>query len=158
MSTRRLEAMSWAVVTVLALTAVHGWRSAVVLEPEAAAALPPAVAEPVLVDGDSLDEASVHVVEHDPFRFARRPSDVPYAPGIELAPLPAAPKPVLVLTGILGGPPWQGVVEGFPGASGSTVVQEGQVVGDLRVARVSADQVIVEGADTTWTLAVRRAW
>ena len=160
MSGPKMEATMWGLAALLALAAAHGWRTAVAVEAEAPAPFPRGAAAPALVDEDSLDEASVHVVEHDPFRLARRPSDVPYVPGIESAPPPAPvpPKPALVLTGILGGPPWQGVVEGFPGASGSTVVQAGQIVGALTVVRVSEQEVVVEGADTTWTLRVRRAW
>lgn len=156
----RTEVALWITALWLALSAAAGWRSDPPREAQPAPVMPRAAEEPVMVDSDSLDEAAVYAVEHDPFRLERRPSEVPYAPGIESAPpIPPAPaKPALVLTGIMGGPPWQGIVEGFPGTTGSTVVRPGQLVGQLRVARVTRELVVVEGTDTTWTLRVRRTW
>lgn len=157
---KRTEAAIWLATVALAFVAARGSRAPAAEGGEGPPPTPVAAAEPSLVDADSLDEAAVYTVEHDPFRLERRPSDVPYAPGIEGAPPPppAPPKPALVLTGTMGGPPWQGVVEGFPGARGSTVVREGQLVGELRVVRVTRESVVVEGADTTWSLRVRRTW
>ena len=160
MSTRRIEVALWTVAAVLALIAARGWRASPNEESANPAPIPVAVAGRLLPDGDSLEADAAYTVEHDPFRLERRPSDVPYVPGIESAPPPPPepPKPVLVLTGIMGGPPWQGVLEGLPGTGGSTVVREGQLVGELRVVRVTREEVVVEGADTTWTLRVRRTW
>ena len=160
MSTRRTEVAIWAVTAALAFIAALGWRSAPEGRPVEAIAVPPAALEPRLLDGDSLDWEAAHVVEHDPFRLERRPSDVPYMPGVESAQSlpPEPPAPTLVLTGIMGGPPWQGIIEGFPGVRGSTVVRQGQLVGDLRIVRVTGEIVVVESADTAWTLRVRRTW
>lgn len=158
--TMRTESALWLVSAILALVAARGWAGGFDSDAGDPPATPAAPGALLMLDNDSLAAAADYAAEHDPFRLARRPSDVPYIPGIESAPppQPAPPKPVLLLTGILGGPPWQGVVEGFPGARGSTVVRAGQRVGDLDVVQVTRDAVVVEGADTTWTLRVRRAW
>ena len=158
--TKRGEAALWLASSILALVAARGWATDFRADAGGAAAISAAAGVPSSPFADSLAAAADYAAEHDPFRLARRPSDVPYTPGIEGAPPPppVPPKPELVLTGILGGPPWQGVVEGLPGARRSTVVRAGQRVGELEVVRVTRKEVVIEGADTTWTLRARRAW
>jgi hypothetical protein len=113
---------------------------------------------------ESLVAAADRVVERDPFRLERRPSAVAYAPVIDgaLPQAPTPPKPTLVVTGIVGGPPWEALVDGIPGRQGSVLVRRGDVFGDstvrLSVKRIGADTVVVVGMDTTWKLTVRRAW
>jgi len=45
-----------------------------------------------------------------------------------------------------------------PGRQGGTLVKSGDRLGDLRIRSVTRDQVVVQGADTTWRLTVRRPW
>jgi len=107
-----------------------------------------------------IDVASVSLVDADPFRAPRHPSPVEYRPELEGAPPPPPrqPKPGLSVTGIIGGPPWSVVVEGIPERPGSTVVQQGDTLGGLKVRSVKRDTVVITGMDTTWRLIVRRAW
>ena len=159
--TKRGEAALWLSSAILALVAARGWAAGIDAGAEGMAEIPAAAAAAVAaLDGDSLAAAADYAAEHDPFRLARRPSDVPYVPGVEgAAPeVPPLPKPVLSLRGIVGGDPWQGVVDGLPGVGGSTVVRQGQVIGDLRISLVTRDLVVVEGMDTTWSLRIERAW
>jgi hypothetical protein len=107
---------------------------------------------------ESLRVAAAYLVETDPFRVDRRPSSVAYRPDLEGAPPPPPrpPKPTLVLRGIIGGPPWEAIVDGVPERSTSTVLRQGDVVGALRVRAVGRDTVVIQGADTTWRLTMRR--
>jgi hypothetical protein len=159
----RVEVLLWALALGLALMA--GVRAS----PERLAgnALPQALDTPPSVRrvaAESLATASALIVERDPFRLERRPSSVPYAPVLEGAAPQVArpPKPALVVTGIVGGPPWEALVEGIPGRPASVVVRRGDAFGDsvarLTVRRVGPDTVVIAGMDTTWTLTVRKAW
>lgn len=103
------------------------------------------------------------VVDADPFRLDRTPSSIPFSLGVASASPPTSSppvvqRPVLVLRGIAGGPPWQALVEGFPGRSGPMVVRAGDRVGELVVATIDRDTVTVRGIDTTWKLTMVRAW
>lgn len=99
------------------------------------------------------------VVARDPFRLERRPSAVAYAPSLEGAPPPPRPpRPALAITGIVGGPPWEAFLDGVPGRQGSVLVRLGDTLSGLRIRSVTRDSVRITGMDTTWVLAVRRAW
>src|SRR5439155_24082159 len=78
------------------------------------------------------------VISRDVFTVTRRAADVAYDP-VRLAQValqPPAPKPVLVLTGIVWGAEPQAVVEGWPGVEGPRVVRAGDVVSGLKVKRI----------------------
>jgi hypothetical protein len=85
---------------------------------------------------------------------------VAYSPALEglAPPEPKAPRPTLVLRGIIGGPPWSAILEGIPGRQGSVVLRRGDTVAALVVRAVRRDTVVIEGADTTWRLTVKRSW
>lgn len=158
---RSLEWLLWGLAGLLGATAAVSLRKVPALYEIPVRAMPSAATAPVFVDADSLRAAASSAVSRDPFRLERRPSAVAYLAGLaQEAPSPpsAPPRPALLLAGIMGGPPWTAVVDGIPGASGSTVVRQGQVVVSLRVRRVTRDLVIIEGADTTWTLRLARPW
>ncbi len=155
-----VEALLWfGAVGALAL-AVIGWRGA-----EAQAEVPPSVAiASAQVHSwpgvDTLRKAARLTTDRNPFRVDRRPATVAFDAQLEGAPPPPPPmpRPPIVLVGILGGPPWQAVLDGIPGRSGSVVARAGESFGDLHVRAVRRDTVIVQGADTTWRLTIRRAW
>jgi len=111
-----------------------------------------------VVHPDSLVAA---LVARDPFRVARRPSDVVYDP-VRL-PQPAAPpvpKPALALVGIVwdNGRDPTALVEGLPGVDGPRPVRQGETIAGLRVRTIKLDRVLITGLDTTWTLTVREPW
>ena len=112
---------------------------------------------------DSIALAGAVLVRGNPFRFDRKPSAVPYQPELEGAPppppaAPKPPKPVLVLRGIVGGPPWDAMVEGIPDRQGPVLVRRGDTLGGLTIRAIRRDTVIIQGADTTWRLTIKRAW
>lgn len=107
----------------------------------------------------AIHDAATQLDTDDPFRTAHRPADIPYRGDASGAPAPPPPPlPVLIVEGIVGGPPWRAVLEGIPGHQSPTVVEAGQVIAQLRIRRITRDSVVVSSADTTWRLAVRRAW
>lgn len=114
----------------------------------------------------SLINAAAEVtVNRNPFRIDRRPADVAFgmiytgaaAAGQDVQPVISHPRPLLVLAGIIGGPPWLALVEGLPGLSGSLLVQAGEVIGDLRIRGVGPDAVSIQGPDTTWNLPLKKS-
>jgi hypothetical protein len=155
----RTEVSLWAAALIAALAAVR-WSSDLRVSDPVGDVIPSAPAAPKRAASDTIVVGARAVVAANPFRLARRPSAVPYAsesePGARSE--QATPKPDLQLTGILGGPPWQAVLNGFPGHDGSVVAREGQTVEGFVICRITRDTVVVEGVDTTYVLTVRRAW
>ena len=161
MTGRALEAGLWAAALAAVAVAYAGWRGAVPRARYAGLPALPAADVPRVIPARVLEDAADSVYENDPFRLEGRPSGVAYGAETEGAPPPAEPtppKPVLVLKGTVGGPPWAGVLEGVPGREGSVLVRQGDTLGGLRVRRVGRDTVVVTGSDTAWRLTVRRAW
>ena len=112
-------------------------------------------------DEDSIAKGAAFSIDNDPFRLSRRPAVVRYSSTPAAAQLPAvaaAPRPNLVLRGIVGGPPWSAIIEGIPGREGTTMLRPGDSAGPLVVRSVGRDTVIIKGADTTWHLTVKRTW
>lgn len=110
-----------------------------------------------VIDADTLEDANEIVVRQNLFRPSRSPSDVEFGapePTADAAPAPARPR--LVLSGIVGGPPWAALIDGLPGKEGTTLVQLGDTLSGLRVQSVTARGVVVIGMDTTWTLTIDR--
>ncbi len=107
------------------------------------------------------DSLAATLVARDPFRVTRRPSNVVYDP-VRLAQpaTPPAPKPALVLVGIVwdSGRDPTALVEGLPGADGPRPVRSGETIAGLRVKTIKPDRVVITGLDTTWTLTVREPW
>jgi hypothetical protein len=158
---RAVELTLWASALSLSVFAGVRARSAAASRPEgdslSLVTAPPAVPRE---QPQVLLAASEILVARDPFRLERRPSGAPYSPTLETAPPPPprAPRPALAITGIVGGPPWEALLEGVPGRQGSVLVRLGDTLGGLRIRSVTKDSVTITGMDTTWVLAVRRAW
>lgn len=161
MSARRIEGGLWSLAALAGVLAVAGWRSGLTAQgPAAVTAITSRVPPPEPFDTDALQVATDSIAAGDPFRFEHRPSSVPYTVQAEGAPPPSPlpPKPKISVVGIIGGPPWEAVVEGIPGREGSVVVRQGETVGPLQFTSIKRDTVVVQGADTTWHLTLRRAW
>jgi hypothetical protein len=145
-------------VGLIAIAAAR-WRAASI-PPPSIDIVPPALhrrAVTMLLDEDSLAAAADLVTSGDPFRVANAPTSVAFSPRTEggqpaEATPPRAPHPLLVLRAIVGGPPWQAIVDGIPGQPPGTIVNTGMVISDLRIRAVLRDTVVVQGSDTTWKL------
>ena len=163
MTRRGMERGIWAsAIAVAAVVLAGASRGA-----EQAAGAPGAIgAEPRMprtFAAESLAAAARAVVARDPFRLDRRPASVAYRAEMEglpqAPPAPVAPRPALAVGGIVGGPrAWAALLTGLPGREGSVLVRAGDRFGELAIRSVGRDTVVVRGADTTWRLAVRRAW
>lgn len=150
-------------VATLSLSILAGVRSRGVITsiPNAGSHTLVAVPRPAMRERpDVLLAASEGLVARDPFRLERRPSAVPYNPALGTVPSPAPrpPRPTLAVTGILGGPPWEALLEGVPGRQGSVLVRRGDTLGGLHIRSVTKDTVWIRGMDTTWVLSLRRVW
>jgi hypothetical protein len=160
-SKRSLGAALWGAAVLLAGVAAGRWREASAASAEASVNLiPPATVAAPKIGKDSLARIARFTADHNPFRLNHQPGasgpSTNEAASVGIA-KPAAPKPALVLKGMVGAAPaWQAVLEGVPGRQGSVVVAQGDTIGGLRVRRVSRDTVVVQGADTNWKLTLER--
>ncbi|MDB4913034.1 MAG: hypothetical protein JWM95_678 [Gemmatimonadetes bacterium] len=118
-------------------------------------------AERVAISDDSIAEAAGNAVANDPFRLANRPSAMRFdarteggGPGAVLPPPPV--RPAFVLRAIVGGPPWQAIVDGIPGQPSGTIVRTGGVFDKLTVRTITRDTVVIQAPDTTWKLTIKR--
>jgi hypothetical protein len=109
---------------------------------------------------DSLATAEDLIVSNDPFRIANAPSSARYDAAKDgVHPIGSTPlnlvRPSFVLRAIVGGPPWQAVIDGIPGQPAGTVVRTGNAFDQLTVSAITRDSVIIKGPDTAWTLSFR---
>ena len=110
----------------------------------------------------ALEAAEDLVVSNDPFRLSNSPPDVLYDPVGDAVPpgsratAPVAVRPIFALKAIVGGPPWQAVIDGIPGEPAGTVTRTGATYDKLLVRSVTRDSVIIQGPDTSWVLSFAR--
>jgi hypothetical protein len=114
---------------------------------------------------DSLATLGSQVTDRDLFRISRRESGVAYdgrtgaqATGLPLLPqsmIPPTPKVPLLLRAIIGGPPWQAVIDGFPGHAEGMIVKGGDRVDRFSIRSIVRDSVIIQAPDTTYRLTLR---
>lgn len=109
---------------------------------------------------ESLRTLADRIVGGDVFRLARRPSPVAFRTSGDGDPpaAPTPPKPPLALSGVIGGPPWIGLLDGVPGHDQSVLVHAGDTLAKLLVRSVTSNRVVITGLDTTWRLTVRNPW
>ena len=117
----------------------------------------------VLLSADSLGRLSADVEEGDVFRLARqpgpaqldtRPSAQQGQAGIPSAAI-VSPRIPLTLKAIVGGPPWQGVVEGFPGRESAVFLRTGDKVDRFTVRSVGRDTVVIQSPDSLYRLTIQ---
>lgn len=152
-----------AAVVALCSTAagVLRWRNTPLIASVDPAAIQAAARPDIHPDEKQLRDAADVIVSNDPFRLANSPALVRYDPKAEGA-VPttsvAAPpiRPVMTLKAIVGGPPWQAIVDGLPGQPPGTVVRAGNAFDKLVARAVTRDSVVIQGPDTTWVLSFRR--
>lgn len=160
MMRRWLEIGLWCATAVLLLSTVITTRSNPMRTQEnKSRALEPA--SPVPEDASKLDlESAVQIIiDGNLFRGDRQPADEepPSKPVVQQGSAPPRPpKPRLELRGIIGGPPWDAVLDGVPGRTASAVVRTGDRVGGLSIIGLKRDTLLVTGFDTTWHLTIRR--
>jgi hypothetical protein len=138
--------------------AAYRWRAAAQPEsPRRSIALAHQPTRPPPSDS-ALDDAEDATVSNDPFRLSNDPASVRYDPSTDGAVASAAVlvvRPTLVLKAIIGGPPWQAVIDGIPGQPPGTIAAPGARFDKLLVRSVTRDTVVVQGPDTTWALSFK---
>lgn len=157
MTSRRLERALWAGAALAASAAVMGWFSEPPRTAEHGFAIGvaplPALFDPDLLAAAADDAAAANLFRQDRGMTADMADEAPVA---GVASRPPNPRPPFVLRGVIGGPPWDVVIDGVPGRSAGTVIRDGQTVAGFSVRVASRDTVVVSGPDTTWTLVLRR--
>jgi hypothetical protein len=136
-------------------------RSAQLLSGATSTLLPIIAVAPPRPSPDSLESAVAEIADRNLFRPERASVEHPDQPQSTMPMLmlqPPAPKPRLVLRGVLGGPPWDAIIEGIPGREGSVVLRAGQSLGGITVRTVRRDTAYARGFDTTWALTLARTW
>ena len=71
-------------------------------------------------------------------------------------PKPVVQRPRIELRGLMGGPPWEVLLDGMPGHPSSVLMRVGQTIAGITVAAVKSGTVVLTGADTIWHLTLRR--
>jgi hypothetical protein len=149
-------------VTAAALCSIGAWATAIPSPAIDAPRVDVTAAAPARADTTALAAFAARLLAHDPFRLDRTPADVRYNPWAPVAaatpPPPAPPRPPLALAGLVGGPPWNALIEGIPGHEGGVLLQLGDSANGVRFVALRGDTVVLAAFDTTWSLTARRAW
>lgn len=161
MTPNRAEQLVWSMTALAVMSGALVMRREVssltvhVIRPQATSAPVTIAAVPAR---QAAEDRVATIVDGDLFRSERRvPDSILAAPPAQVAARPpAAPKPRLVLQGLVGGPPWDAIVQGLPGHDGSYVVRAGDSVGGLKIRSVRRDGATIRGMDTTWVLTLGR--
>ncbi len=147
---------------VAVISTVIAWATAIPASPIAESSIAPGTAAPAAVDTVALGAAATRLRQRDPFRLERKPTDVRYNPWEPVvtvaAPTAARVRPPLTLAGLLGGPPWNALIEGIPGRENGVLLQLGDSANGVRFVALRGDTVVLAAFDTTWSLTARRAW
>jgi hypothetical protein len=160
MRRRHIERTLWCCAAVTVSAGVLGMRGAVPRHTGGIAVLPVIATTPAHPASAALDSAIDEIVERNLFRPERAGAEeraAPAAPGPMAMTVPSS-KPHLVLKGVLGGPPWDAVVEGVPNREGAVVIRVGETVAGVTVRAIRRDTAFVRGFDTTWALPLTRTW
>lgn len=118
-----------------------------------------------IASADSLDTLVDVIRDGDVFRLARRPSNTAFEAKSPLSasvqqnppPQPTIHAPLL-LKAIVGGPPWQAVIDGIPGQPAGTLVRSGDKYEKIVVRSIGRDTVVIQSPDSTFRLVMRSAW
>jgi hypothetical protein len=152
MNTRVVERALWSGTALSAASAVWIWfcqrPPAVRARDFSIMSAPP----PSAFTAKSLMTAVDDAVSDDlfrPERTAPQPArDSTPVTAVQQAPL----RPKFVLRGLIGGPPWDVIIDGLPGRPAGTVVRDGETVAGFSIQVTGQSAVRVHGADTTWVL------
>lgn len=154
MKLRARDATLGALALLSMLAAAWRWRDAELdsQSSQPSVIMPVVVREPM--EADSLGAVIALLARSHPFRLWGGAVTRPRAAPGESAAAPAAPSR-LELKAIVGGPPWQAVLDGLPGLPPGTVVAPGSELGGLRVHAITRDSVVLGAGDSVWTLTIR---
>jgi hypothetical protein len=153
--------LAWVLASVGVVGSVRAWLTMWPSAPPETRPFAKAPAMPATFDTAATYSAATVLQSHDPFRFQHRPSQNrldPWKQDQQAAtggPSPPA-RPVLAMTGLVGGPPWTVLIEGIPGYESGLLMALGQKTGGIALRALRGDTAILSGLDTTWVLTPRR--
>jgi hypothetical protein len=149
-------------IAAVALLSVGAWTTVIPASAAGARGTDISAPTPASVDTAALAILAGRLRAHNPFRLDHQPAAVrynPWEPVVPPAPPPPAPvRPPLALAGLLGGPPWNALIEGIPGRESGVLLQLGDSANGVRFVALRGDTVVLAAFDTTWSLTARRAW
>jgi hypothetical protein len=152
----------WLASIALGAATVRAVATSVRMDPVPIATVAAAPGVPSLPDRALLQEQADSLRQRNPFRIERSPTSQPYGAPETAAPpqveVPAQPLPALRVGGIVGGPPWKALIEGIPGRESGLLLAAGEEWNGYRLVWVRGDSVMVITPDTTWILALKKAW
>jgi hypothetical protein len=160
MTRRHMERALWCCVALTVSAGLLGMRGAAPRISGAVADIPIVATMNTHPTSAALDSAVDDIADRNLFRPERAGAEEREAASMPGPMGMAAPssKPHLVLKGVLGGPPWDAVVEGIPGREGAVVIRVGESVSGLSVRAIRRDTAYVRGFDTAWALPLTRTW
>jgi hypothetical protein len=160
MTRRHIERALWCCAALTVSAGLLGVRSSEPRTVGEIAELPVVATLTAPPNSAALDSAVDDITDRNLFRPERASAEeragAP-APGPMAMAVPSN-RPHLVLKGVLGGPPWDAVVEGVPGREGALVIRVGESVAGVSVRAIRRDTAYVRGFDTTWALPLSRTW
>jgi len=171
-SRERLPSLLWAAASLLVISAavaLHRNLAAVAVSAPDSAPTTPAPLATSDPDDKRLEAHAAELRNRNPFRLQRTPTDRAFGAPEQLSP-PSNPAdshdpniteptlPTLVLGGIVGGPPWKAVIEGFPGQESGVVLSVGDEWNGIRLEWIRADSAKLASTDTTWVLTLKAPW
>ena len=152
----------WIIGTVIAVGSIAAWATAIPALPIEERMVSAGSPAPALSDTVALGASVTRLRLRNPFRLDRKPTDLRYNPWEPVRPVatpaPAPARPPLALAGLLGGPPWNALIDGIPGRETGVLLQLGDSANGVRFVAVRGDTVVLSGFDTTWSLTARRPW
>lgn len=155
---RRVEQSLWIATSLIAIGTI--------IRPSATKTYSGAATIPRALDGTataaitsksprSIDSVLHEIISSDVFRRERNAAEASLQASASQPPAtrpPAPSRPHLILRGLVGGPPWDAILDGIPGHDGSYVVRAGDSVGGLKIRSVRRDGAVIRGMDTMWVL------
>ena len=96
------------------------------------------------------------VVRRNPFRIARRPSDVPFGRPDVVATMASqgTDQATPSLAGVVWASTPTAVIAGLPGVDGHRAMRLGDIVSGIRLARIRSTDILLVGRDRAWRLPV----
>ena len=155
-----LEVALWTVSVATVAGAMRELRSPASNVTPVALSAPSVSVDMVPPDEAEFAHAAELITASDPFRVQRRPAAVRFLVDTVATPAqsPSITPTTLALAGIIGGPPWEALVEGLPNRDGATLVKRGDVFGSIKIVRVTRDSVVIVMPDSLRTLGLKRVW
>lgn len=157
-----IEGAAWIASTVAVFAAIWIWSRPIPSVHTQIDLVPHGSSELGRIDIQSVRRAAVELRNRNPFRMERRPTSVRFG-SAEVAQVAEVVevhdhRPNLVLSGIIGGPPWIALIEGIPGREIGVALVQGEEVNGIRLERLQGDTAILSGLDTTWVLMPKQVW